>query len=55
MEASRAQSSDADKPQLHLAPRAHWLNDPNGPIYYKGRYHCMNVLASRSAALFPPR
>ncbi|KAI3425312.1 hypothetical protein D9Q98_009077 [Chlorella vulgaris] len=40
MEASRAQSSDADKPQLHLAPRAHWLNDPNGPIYYKGRYHC---------------
>ncbi len=20
-------------------PRTGWLNDPNGPIYYKGKYH----------------
>lgn len=30
---------DPDRPQVHLAPKQGWLNDPNGPIWYKGRYH----------------
>lgn len=27
------------RPQLHFSPRAHWMNDPNGMVYYKGTYH----------------
>lgn len=30
---------DADKPWYHIMPRSGWLNDPNGPIFYDGRYH----------------
>ena len=30
---------DPDKPWYHVMPRTGWLNDPNGPIFYKGRYH----------------
>ncbi|BDA48086.1 Fructan 6-exohydrolase [Coccomyxa sp. Obi] len=30
---------DPDKPWYHVMPRSGWLNDPNGPIYYKGKYH----------------
>jgi len=25
--------------QVHYSPRAHWMNDPNGLIYFKGNYH----------------
>jgi fructan beta-fructosidase len=25
--------------QLHFSPPAHWMNDPNGMVYYKGVYH----------------
>lgn len=31
--------SDPDKPWYHIMPRQGWLNDPNGPIFYKGRCH----------------
>ena len=24
---------------LHFLPRDHWMNDPNGFIYYRGKYH----------------
>jgi fructan beta-fructosidase len=27
------------RPQLHFSPKAHWTNDPNGMIYFKGTYH----------------
>ena len=27
------------KPQYHFSPEKNWMNDPNGPIYYKGKYH----------------
>lgn len=27
------------RPQFHLLPPAYWMNDPNGPIFYKGEYH----------------
>lgn len=30
---------DPRRPQYHLLPKHGWINDPNGPIYWKGRYH----------------
>lgn len=27
------------RPQVHFSPRAHWINDPNGMVYYNGTYH----------------
>jgi len=27
------------RPQLHFSPAAHWMNDPNGMVYYNGIYH----------------
>src|SRR5947209_4680146 len=32
-------ASDPLRPQFHLLPAANWMNDPNGPIYFDGRYH----------------
>lgn len=34
----RAQSDPA-RPIFHVASPAQWMNDPNGPVYYKGYYH----------------
>ena len=30
---------DPDKQWYHVMPRSGWLNDPNGPIFYKGKSH----------------
>lgn len=27
------------RPLFHFSPKAHWINDPNGMVYYKGTYH----------------
>lgn len=27
------------RPQIHFSPPAHWMNDPNGMVFYKGVYH----------------
>src|ERR1700712_1253265 len=27
------------RPQIHFSPQEHWMNDPNGLIYYHGFYH----------------
>src|SRR6185437_15383014 len=32
-------AADRHRPQYHLMPPANWMNDPNGPLYWKGRYH----------------
>lgn len=36
-----AQSTEVEKyrPSFHFSPKAHWMNDPNGMVYYKGVYH----------------
>jgi len=32
-------AADPRRPQYHLLPAANWMNDPNGPIYWRGQYH----------------
>jgi len=27
------------RPQIHFSPKEHWINDPNGMVYYNGTYH----------------
>lgn len=27
------------RPQIHFSPKEHWMNDPNGMVYYAGLYH----------------
>ena len=29
----------AYRPQFHFTPAQNWMNDPNGTVYYKGKYH----------------
>ena len=31
--------TEQHRPQIHFSPAAHWMNDPNGMVYYKGEYH----------------
>ncbi|MDQ3856015.1 MAG: glycoside hydrolase family 32 protein, partial [Chloroflexota bacterium] len=35
----RALAADPHRPQYHFLPPSAWLNDPNGLIQWKGRYH----------------
>src|SRR5262245_16090906 len=35
---ARAQADPA-RPIFHVTSPAQWVNDPNGPIFYKGYYH----------------
>ncbi len=30
---------DKHRPQYHLMPDAHWMNEPHGPFYFRGKYH----------------
>ena len=32
-------ANDLLRPQYHLLPARNWMNDPNGPIFFRGRYH----------------
>jgi len=32
-------ATDPRRPQFHFLPAAHWMNDPNGPICFQGKYH----------------
>lgn len=34
-----ALAQDPLRPQYHLLPARNWMNDPNGPIFWKGKYH----------------
>lgn len=31
--------TEPHRPQFHFSPEAHWMNDPNGMVYYKGEFH----------------
>lgn len=30
---------DPRRPRFHLLPMRNWMNDPNGPIFWNGKYH----------------
>jgi beta-fructofuranosidase len=32
-------AADHQRPKYHFLPPANWMNDPNGPIYWRGTYH----------------
>lgn len=32
-------AGDPRRPQFHLLPKRNWMNDPNGPVYWRGKYH----------------
>lgn len=37
--AATSVGSDPERPQFHFTAPARWMNDPNGPIFYRGWYH----------------
>ncbi|CAI6050471.1 Ribokinase [Paenibacillus sp. JJ-100] len=36
---SKQLNHDSWRPGFHFSPPSHWLNDPNGLVYYEGEYH----------------
>ncbi|UQZ32806.1 glycoside hydrolase [Paenibacillus sp. PK3_47] len=30
---------DRHRPQYHVSPPAHWMNEPHAPVYFDGQYH----------------
>jgi beta-fructofuranosidase len=32
-------SADPHRPQFHFLPPANWMNDPDAPLYWNGKYH----------------
>jgi beta-fructofuranosidase len=41
--------SDPLRPQFHLLPASNWMNDPNGPIFFGGRYHMFHQYNPKGA------
>ncbi|HZG85829.1 LamG-like jellyroll fold domain-containing protein [Paenibacillus sp.] len=39
VEIRRQRAGDRHRPQYHLSPPAHWMNEPHAPIYFNGKYH----------------
>jgi beta-fructofuranosidase len=40
---------DPDRPSFHLLPPHNWMNDPNGPIWWRGEYHLFYQLNPHAA------
>ena len=40
---------DPLRPEFHLMPPHNWMNDPNGPVYWKGKYHLFYQLNPHAA------
>ena len=36
---ARTTNTEKHRPQFHFSPAEHWMNDPNGMVYYEGEYH----------------
>lgn len=32
-------NKEKHRPEIHFTPESKWMNDPNGMVYYKGKYH----------------
>jgi beta-fructofuranosidase len=45
----RKLASDPLRPQYHLLPAHNWMNDPNGPIFFRGRYHMFHQYNPKAA------
>jgi beta-fructofuranosidase len=42
-------ANDPLRPEFHLMPQHNWMNDPNGPIWWKGQYHLFYQLNPHAA------
>ena len=42
-------AQDPLRPAFHLLPPHNWMNDPNGPIWWKGKYHLFYQLNPEAA------
>ncbi|HVC47121.1 MAG TPA: glycoside hydrolase family 32 protein [Terracidiphilus sp.] len=42
-------ADDPLRPEYHLMPPQNWMNDPNGPIWWRGKYHLFYQLNPRAA------
>jgi beta-fructofuranosidase len=40
---------DPLRPEYHLLPPHNWMNDPNGPVWWKGKYHLFYQLNPHAA------
>jgi len=47
--ASADPALDPLRPECHLLPPHNWMNDPNGPIWWKGSYHLFYQLNPHAA------
>jgi beta-fructofuranosidase len=45
----RKLASDPLRPQYHLLPAHDWMNDPNAPIFFRGRYHMFHQYNPQAA------
>ncbi len=45
----RKLAADPLRPQYHLLPANNWMNDPNGPILFRGRYHMFHQYNPQAA------
>lgn len=48
-DSSRSLARDPLRPACHLLPPHNWMNDPNGPLFWKGKYHLFYQLNPHAA------